>query len=74
MEIEREENFRRGLPCWKQGRHYFAEACGRTVSQQSPLGRVVWINSQPVEIIGVLKEETGLLALGMNEMYVPFQC
>lgn len=41
-------------------------------SQQSPLGRVVWINSQPVEIIGVLKEETGALALGMNEMYVPF--
>ncbi|MCJ2145432.1 MULTISPECIES: ABC transporter permease [Bacillus] len=41
-------------------------------SQQSPLGRAVWINGQPVEIIGVLKEETGLLALGMNEMYVPF--
>ncbi|MEC1475095.1 ABC transporter permease [Bacillus haynesii] len=41
-------------------------------SQQSPLGRVAWINGQPVEIIGVLKEETGLLALGMNEMYVPY--
>lgn len=39
---------------------------------QSPLGQVVWLNGQPVKIIGVLKKETGLLAMGMNEIYVPF--
>ncbi|MHA6488192.1 sporulation-delaying-protein transporter subunit SkiZ [Bacillus cabrialesii] len=38
----------------------------------SPLGEVVWINGQPVEIIGVLKKETGLLSFGLSEMYVPF--
>ncbi|MCY9072192.1 ABC transporter permease, partial [Bacillus inaquosorum] len=38
----------------------------------SPLGEVVWVNGQPVEIIGVLKKETGLLSFGLSEMYVPF--
>ncbi len=38
----------------------------------SPLGEVVWINGQPVEIIGVLKKETGLLSFDLSEMYVPF--
>lgn len=41
-------------------------------SGQSPLGQIVWINGQPVQIIGVLKDEAGLLSMGMNEMYVPF--
>ncbi|MEC0251429.1 ABC transporter permease [Bacillus halotolerans] len=40
--------------------------------KSSPLGEVVWVNGQPVEIIGVLKKETGLLSFGLSEMYVPF--
>ncbi|MFJ5795323.1 ABC transporter permease [Bacillus atrophaeus] len=40
--------------------------------KKTPLGQVVWINGQPVEIIGVLKKQTGLLAYGLSEMYVPF--
>ncbi|MCX3304050.1 ABC transporter permease [Bacillus sp. NEAU-CP5] len=38
----------------------------------SPLGKIVWAGGQPVEVIGVLKEESGFLSLGLSEMYVPF--
>lgn len=38
---------------------------------ESVLGKVIYISSQPVEIIGVLDEATGFFAFGTNEIYVP---
>lgn len=38
----------------------------------TPIGEIVWANGQPIEIIGTLEKPTGLLAFGMNEIYVPF--
>ncbi|ATH91249.1 ABC transporter permease [Bacillus glycinifermentans] len=40
--------------------------------KKSPLGQVVWVNGQPVEVIGILKKETGLLSFEQSEMYLPF--
>ncbi|MFN2746037.1 MULTISPECIES: ABC transporter permease [unclassified Bacillus (in: firmicutes)] len=40
--------------------------------KKSPLGQVVWVNGQPVEVIGILEKETGLLSLEQSEMYLPF--
>ncbi|MFD2213054.1 ABC transporter permease [Metabacillus endolithicus] len=37
-----------------------------------PLGEVVWINGQPIEIIGVLEKPEGLFAFGAMEVYVPW--
>jgi putative ABC transport system permease protein len=37
-----------------------------------PLGEVVWINGQPIEIIGVLEKPSGLFAFGAMEVYVPW--
>lgn len=39
---------------------------------EDPLGKVIYINSQPVEIVGVLEEPTGILSVGMNEVYLPW--
>lgn len=38
---------------------------------EEPIGKVIYIGSQPVEVIGLLEKETGLLALGTNEIYLP---
>lgn len=40
--------------------------------KKPPLGQVVWVNGQPVEVIGILKKETGLLSFEQSEMYLPF--
>lgn len=40
--------------------------------KKSPLGQVIWVNGQPVEVIGILKKETGLLSFEQSEMYLPF--
>ncbi|MBY8912378.1 ABC transporter permease [Bacillus sp. YC2] len=40
--------------------------------KKTPLGKIVWANGQPIEVVGVLKEENGFLSLGLSEMYVPF--
>ncbi|MEC3606912.1 ABC transporter permease [Bacillus glycinifermentans] len=40
--------------------------------KKSPLSQVVWVNGQPVEVIGILKKETGLLSFEQSEMYLPF--
>lgn len=37
------------------------------------LGEVVYISSQPVEIVGVLKKETGFLAFDSHELYLPWK-
>ncbi|BAC12119.1 hypothetical conserved protein [Oceanobacillus iheyensis HTE831] len=39
---------------------------------ENPIGRVIYIQSQPVEIVGILEEPSGLLSLGMNEIYLPW--
>ncbi|WP_010174491.1 ABC transporter permease [Bacillus coahuilensis] len=38
----------------------------------SPIGEIIWVGKEPMEVIGVLEEPTGLLAFGANEMYLPF--
>ncbi|MGM8212172.1 ABC transporter permease [Virgibacillus sp. W0430] len=35
------------------------------------LGEVIYIGSQPVEVVGVLESETGFLAFNSNEVYLP---
>ncbi|MCM3160297.1 ABC transporter permease [Metabacillus litoralis] len=40
--------------------------------KNEPLGEVVWINGQPIEIIGVLEKPEGLFAFGAMEVYVPW--
>lgn len=39
---------------------------------ESPIGQVIFIRSQPVEVIGVLAETTGLFSFGANEVYLPW--
>ena len=39
---------------------------------ESPVGQVIFIRSQPVEVIGVLAETTGLFSFGANEVYLPW--
>lgn len=39
---------------------------------KDPLGEIIYINSQPVKIVGILKKTTGLLSFGMNEIYMPW--
>ncbi|MEH7633663.1 ABC transporter permease [Bacillus pumilus] len=36
------------------------------------LGEMIWMNGQPVEVIGVLAKQKGMLSFDMNEIYVPF--
>ncbi|UYO36763.1 ABC transporter permease [Bacillus zhangzhouensis] len=36
------------------------------------LGELIWMNGQPVEVIGVLAKQKGMFSFGMNEIYVPF--
>lgn len=35
------------------------------------LGEVIYIGSQPVEVVGVLEKESGIFAFDSNEIYVP---
>lgn len=39
----------------------------------SLLGHVIYIGTQPVEIVGVVEAETGLFSLGSNTIYVPMK-
>ena len=38
----------------------------------SPIGKIIRIGNQPVEIIGVLEKPTGLFSFASNEVYLPF--
>ncbi|MDA6130956.1 ABC transporter permease, partial [Escherichia coli] len=38
---------------------------------KSPVGEVIRIGNQPIEIIGVMKKPTGLFSFGALEIYVP---
>lgn len=40
---------------------------------EDPLGQIIYIRSQPVEIIGTLEKPTGLFSFGANEIYLPWQ-
>ncbi|MFC0270764.1 ABC transporter permease [Metabacillus herbersteinensis] len=40
--------------------------------EQSPIGEVVWVGGQPIEIIGVLEKPSGLFAFGTMEVYLPW--
>ncbi|WP_043931296.1 ABC transporter permease [Bacillus sp. EB01] len=40
---------------------------------KSPVGKVILVANQPVEIIGVLEKPEGLFAFGSMEVYMPFQ-
>ncbi|MCM2987944.1 ABC transporter permease [Bacillus safensis] len=39
---------------------------------QKALGELIWMNGQPVEVIGVLAKQKGMFSFDMNELYVPF--
>lgn len=39
---------------------------------KSPIGEIIRMGAQPVEIIGVLEKPTGLLAFGSVEAYLPY--
>lgn len=39
---------------------------------QKALGEMIWMNGQPVEVIGVLAKKEGMFSFDMNEIYVPF--
>lgn len=41
-------------------------------SGESPVGKTIRIGMQPVEIIGVLKQPTGLFSFGVIEAYLPY--
>lgn len=41
--------------------------------EKNPVGKIITVASQPIEIIGVLEKPTGLLAFGSMEVYLPFQ-
>jgi len=38
----------------------------------NPLGKVIYIQSQPVEIVGVLEQPTDLFSFDTNEVYIPW--
>ncbi|WP_462409024.1 ABC transporter permease [Neobacillus sp. Marseille-QA0830] len=40
---------------------------------KNPVGSILSIANQPVEIIGVLEKPTGILSFGTMEVYLPFQ-
>ncbi len=40
---------------------------------ENPLGKIILVANQPIEIIGVLEKPTGLLSFGSMEVYLPFQ-
>lgn len=46
---------------------------GEDAEASELLGMVVYVNSQPVEIVGVLEEEDDFLSMGMNYTYVPMK-
>ncbi|WLR43239.1 ABC transporter permease [Bacillus carboniphilus] len=38
---------------------------------QSPIGEVLWLGSQPIEIIGVQEAPTGLFSFSVQSIYIP---
>ncbi|TXC92147.1 FtsX-like permease family protein [Metabacillus litoralis] len=38
----------------------------------NPIGEVIWVNGQPIEIVGVLEKTTGLFSFGAMEVYIPW--
>lgn len=41
--------------------------------EENPVGKIIMVANQPIEIIGVLDKPTGLLSFGSMEVYLPFQ-
>ncbi|MEO2077610.1 MAG: ABC transporter permease [Bacillus sp. (in: firmicutes)] len=41
--------------------------------EENPVGKIIMVANQPIEIIGVLEKPTGLLSFGSMEVYLPFQ-
>ncbi len=39
--------------------------------EENGLGKIIRVNQQPVEIVGILEKPTGIFAFGMNEVYLP---
>jgi len=39
--------------------------------EEDPIGQVVWIKGQPIEIVGVLEKPTGLFSFGTMDIYIP---
>ncbi len=39
----------------------------------NPVGKIITVANQPIEIVGVLEKPSGLLAFGSMEVYLPFQ-
>jgi len=40
--------------------------------EEEPIGEVVWVGGQPIEIIGILKKAAGLFAFEGSEIYMPW--
>ncbi|MGM7720182.1 ABC transporter permease [Metabacillus sp. Hm71] len=41
-------------------------------ANDDPIGEVIWIKGQPIEIVGVLEKQTGLFGFGAMEIYMPW--
>lgn len=41
--------------------------------EENPVGKIITVANQPIEIIGVLEKPSGLLSFGSMEVYLPFQ-
>jgi putative ABC transport system permease protein len=39
---------------------------------KDPIGEIVWIKGQPIEIVGVLEKPTGIFAFGAMEVFIPW--
>lgn len=37
------------------------------------LGKIIYVGSQPVEIVGILQDDTGILSFSLNEVYLPIK-
>ena len=40
---------------------------------ENPIGQIIYVRSQPVEIVGILQEQSGWFSLGANEVYLPWK-
>lgn len=48
-----------------------AELNKELFGKKSALGEVIWLNGQPIEVIGVAESPTGLFAFGTMDVYIP---
>ncbi|MDH2454870.1 ABC transporter permease (plasmid) [Priestia megaterium] len=40
-------------------------------NNKNAIGQILWLQGQPIEIIGITKKKSGLLSFGMSTIYIP---